>query len=130
MTKIITSAVLVDMIKTRGAVTVIGRACLALYARQTADEQNAQYTKNRNGVGFTAFDAKVGSLTAIYYRQYRTLLPWHVEYWSRPTVTGYPKIARYSKQLNEIALENLQSSQKMQSQVGIIGFSNQITTNK
>jgi len=103
MTKIITSAVLVEMIRTRGPVVVIGRACAALYARQTAEEQGALFTKNRNGQGFTAFDAKVGSLTAIYWNQYKTLLPWHVTYWMKMTPAGYPKICRYARQLNEVA---------------------------
>lgn len=107
MSKIITSAVLVEMIRTRGAVVVIGRACVALYNRQTTDEQNALFTKNKNGMGFTAFDAKVGSLTAIYFQQYGTLLPWHVEYWTKITPAGYPKIARYARQLNEVAMDKM-----------------------
>ncbi len=105
MTKIITSAVLVEMIRTRGAVVVIGRACSAIYDRQTADEQSNEATIKRNGMGFTAFDAKVGSLTAIYYRQYKTLLPWHVAYWSRIQKSGFPKICSYAKQLNLVAIQ-------------------------
>ena len=103
MTKIITAAVLVEMIRTRGAMSVIGRATLALYKRQTSEEQNELYTKNQNGVGFSAFDAKVGSLTAVYFRDNGTLLPWHIAYWSKVAPNGYPKICRYAKQLNEIA---------------------------
>ena len=68
------------------------------------EEQNSLFTKNRNGVGFTAFDAKVGSLTAIHYIKYGSLLPWHVEYWSKIMPNGYPRITRYAKQLNEVAI--------------------------
>lgn len=115
MTKIVTSASLVQMMKDRGAVVVIGRACLSIYNRQTLEEQDSLVTRMRNGVGFTAFDAKVGSLTAIYYRDHKTLLPWHIEYWSKIMPNGYPKICRYAKQLNEVAKVKEETKRKQQS---------------
>jgi len=35
------------------------RGLVAIYARQTADEQAAEITREHNGVGFTAFDAEI-----------------------------------------------------------------------
>ena len=42
----------------------VERAILALYARQTASEQSSETTRESNGVGFNAFDAKSGTYFA------------------------------------------------------------------
>lgn len=35
------------------------RGCLAVYAKQTAEEQTAEETRDHNGVGFTGTDAEI-----------------------------------------------------------------------
>jgi DNA-binding transcriptional regulator YiaG len=35
------------------------RGCLAIYAKQTADEREAEQTREDNGVGFTGTDAEI-----------------------------------------------------------------------
>jgi hypothetical protein len=42
----------------------VARALLALHARQTAEEQGARVTREKNGAGFNGFDAGVGSSLA------------------------------------------------------------------
>ena len=44
----------------------VERAILAIYARQTASEQASETTREDNGEGFNAFDAKSGT----YYAQW------------------------------------------------------------
>lgn len=87
--------------------TVIGRAIAGLYARQTAEEQNNHNTKTANGVGFTSFDADVGSRTAEYWKNTGKLEPWMVRYWTKLSSAGFPSLSRYHRQLNDIALEKM-----------------------
>lgn len=86
---------------------VIGRAILALYNRQTASEQNSHITKEANGIGFTSYDAEIGSKTAECWKNKGTLEFWMVRYWTKKGKAGFPAVSRYHKQLNEIALEKL-----------------------
>ncbi len=83
----------------------IGRALLALLDRQTEDEKRAADTRVWNAVGFSSADAKAGTLTAKFYAKHGCLLEWQVRKWSKPARSGYPRLAKYHKQLNEIALE-------------------------
>jgi len=85
--------------------TVIGRALLAILQRQTDDEVNAADTKHLNGVGFNSADAKSGTLTAKAFAKNKTLLDWQRNKWLKPAKNGYPRLCKYTKQLNEIALE-------------------------
>jgi hypothetical protein len=85
--------------------TVVGRALLALLQRQTADEQRAADTREHNGVGFSGADAKSGTLTAKSFVKNGGLLDWQLEKWTKLASNGYPRLAKYAKQLNEIALE-------------------------
>jgi hypothetical protein len=85
--------------------TVIGRALLALLDRQTEDEKIAADTRVWNAVGFSGADAKSGTLTAKFYAKHGKLLDWQVEKWTKPAKNGYPRLCKYAKQLNEIALE-------------------------
>lgn len=72
------------------------RAVIAIYQRQTADEQTIKDTKYRNNVGFSAADAK----TLSYYAQYAL---------KTGKLTGKfldkarTRIIKYRKQLLEIA---------------------------
>jgi hypothetical protein len=84
---------------------VIGRALLALLDRQTADEKACADTREWNAVGFSGADARSGTLTAKFYAKHGCLLEWQVKKWTKPAKNGYPRLAKYAKQLNEIALE-------------------------
>lgn len=83
---------------------VIARALIAIYERQTSDEQQGAYTRLRNGIGFTGGDAELGTRCAKAALAGK-LEPWMVKIWSSVTRTGFPKICKYARQLNEIAEE-------------------------
>ena len=85
---------------------VVGRALVALLQRQTDDEVRANDTRENNGVGFTGADARSGTLTAKTFMRDNKLLDWQVGSWKKIAKNGYPRLAKYHKQLNEIALEN------------------------
>lgn len=84
---------------------VIGRALLALLDRQTEDEKRAADTHIWNAVGFSGADAKSGTLTAKFFAKNKVLLDWQRNKWLKPAKNGYPRLCKYAKQLNEIALE-------------------------
>lgn len=82
----------------------IGRALCAIYQLQTREEQNGGYTKFNNGIGFSAFDADLGTRCAEYFKQHGKLESWMVKIWSAPAKNGFPRICKYTRQLNEIAV--------------------------
>jgi hypothetical protein len=84
---------------------IVGRALVALYQRQTPSEQSSETTKDSNSIGFSSADADVGSRCAKYFLQHQTLLDWMYGVWMQAGKGGYPRICRYSRQLNEIAEE-------------------------
>ncbi len=86
-------------------VALVGRALVALHARQTREEQYATTTLLHNDVGFTGADGRVGTLSARAYKSKGTLLDWQLDQWTKPNVNGIPRIAKYWAQLNEIAIE-------------------------
>lgn len=83
---------------------IIGRALVRLFERQTADEKASDDTNRTNSVGFSNADAKSGSLTAKSFLKRGSLLKWQLEDWMRP-VNGYPRICKYAKQLNDVAVQ-------------------------
>lgn len=83
---------------------VIGRALVVLFHGQTKTEQAANVTNLHNDIGFSGSDARDGSITAKYYLKHGTLLPWQVENWMKP-FRGFPRITKYTRQLNQIAQE-------------------------
>jgi len=85
--------------------TVVGRALVALLQRQTRDEQRSNDTREHNGVGFSGADGRSGTLTAKSFMKNGGLLDWQLARWTKPAKNGYPRLAKYAKQLNEIALE-------------------------
>ncbi len=85
--------------------TVVGRALVALLQRQTADEQRANDTRVWNAVGFSGADARSGTITAKTFIGRGTLLDWQLAKWTKPAKNGYPRLCKYAKQLNEIAME-------------------------
>ena len=107
MKKLVTKESLVELLNSskEKQIQVVGRALVALFNRQVEDEKTTNDTKYRNGVGFSPSDAKSGTLTAKYFLKHKTLLEWQVEKWLARTPSGFPKIAKYSRQLNEVALE-------------------------
>lgn len=82
---------------------IVGRALVALFARQTAGEQAANTTDNWNTVGFSGADGRSGSLTAKSFLKHGTLLDWQVDRWTKKGVNGYSRLCKYHRQLNEIA---------------------------
>lgn len=83
--------------------TVVGRALVAVFKNQTADERKSKDTITHNGVGFAPMDAKSGSLTAMYFMKHGRLEDWQLDNWLRHDSTGYPRIAKYHKQLDMAA---------------------------
>lgn len=82
---------------------IIGRALVRLFDRQTNSEQQSDSTEQDNGIGFAGGDAKGGSLTAKFYLKHGMLLDWQVERWTRVGKSGYPRICKYARQLDEVA---------------------------
>jgi len=84
---------------------VVGRALVALFNRQTEDEQGENSTKEHNGRGFTGTDARSGSMTAKFFLKHKRLEDWQVEKWTRKSeTTGYSRLVKYHSQLNAIAI--------------------------
>jgi hypothetical protein len=86
----------------KDAAKVVARALIVIYERQTSEEQSQAVTKVRNGVGFSGADAEVGTRCAVAALAGK-LEPWMLKIWSSVTSTGFPKICKYARQLNEIA---------------------------
>lgn len=82
----------------------IGKALVAIFERQTESEKQSNTTDKWNTIGFAGCDAKSGSITAKYFIKHHTLLDWQIEQWTRD-YKGSPRITKYHRQLNEIALE-------------------------
>jgi hypothetical protein len=107
MKSLVTRESLIDIV-TRGnevSKEAVGRALVHLFNRQTIDEQITNDTCKYNDIGFTPQDARSGSITAKYFIKHRTLLDWQYEKWIEPNAKGIPRIAKYWRQLNEVANE-------------------------
>lgn len=72
------------------------RGMLAIYARQTASEQNAGETQEDNGIGFSGVDAFILSSFCEQYKARKFLSPKQME-------MARKKMLKYSRQLAEIA---------------------------
>lgn len=83
---------------------VVGRALVRIFERQTEAEKRSNDTNVNNNIGFAGCDAKSGSLTAKYYMKHKHLESWQLEKWLKVDAAGYPRICKYHRQLNEIAL--------------------------
>ena len=83
---------------------IVGRALLVLFNNQTKDEQSFNTTNKDNGIGFTGADAHSGCITAKTFTKRGTLEDWQVERWTRPAASGFSRLTKYHKQLNEAAL--------------------------
>jgi hypothetical protein len=56
----------------------VERAMVAIWARQTADEQATQDTRHHNGIGFSGWTAKSGTYFANWVRSGRSLSGKHL----------------------------------------------------
>lgn len=74
------------------------RAILAIYARQTADEQESYTTTHHNGVGFSACDAEIMTSFALQLRKGRRLS-------AKQLTIAQKRMPHYARQLNEIAAQ-------------------------
>jgi hypothetical protein len=107
---IVTVEFLQERISTNPSKT-IGRALLAIYNLQTTDEQQSNTTELLNGIGFTAFDASLGSRCAEFFKVNGYLKQWMIDCWKKPIgKKGIPKVCKYVKQLNQIAYVNQSST--------------------
>lgn len=88
---------------------MVGRALVALLRRQTEAEQIMNSTTLHNDVGFTGADGRSGCLTAKSYLKNKRLLDWQLNKWTKPNKRGIPRIAKYWKQLDEVAKEREQA---------------------
>lgn len=84
---------------------MVGRALVGLLGRQTGEEQAANTTNTENGIGFTGADAYSGGLTAKSFIKNGGLQPWQVAKWTKLNDKGSARLAKYHRQLNEIAHE-------------------------
>ena len=103
MKKVLTKDYIVELL-TQNDVAV-GRALLALRARQTQDEQCAQTTRHHNDMGFRPCDARMGTSMANFFQNRGYLSPKQLAYWRRPTKTHPMRIAVYANQLLKVAAE-------------------------
>ena len=78
------------------------RALMAIYDRQTAEEQDSCETLRHNGVGFNGVDASYLSRLAKFY-QAKGYLTKNQMHWLRFHRNGKDRIGKYAKQLAGIA---------------------------
>lgn len=83
---------------------VIGKGLLVMYNNQTEEEQCNASTKENNGIGFTGFDAKSGTLTALFYKRHKRLESWMISKWLKLDKKGYPRLCKYHRQLNNATI--------------------------
>jgi len=74
----------------------VARAILAIYNRQTEDEQTIKETTDHNGVGYNGVDANFMSSLAQFYQTKGFLSSGQLKY-------GRKAIMKYAGQLTEIA---------------------------
>ena len=86
----------------------VARALVVLYNRQTADEQNQEITKHRNGRGFRPCHAHMGTSMAEFYKRNSYLSPKQIAYWRMPQKNGKGRLEIYANQLLEVAIEKQQ----------------------
>lgn len=72
------------------------RALLALYARQTADEQQGAHTNTHNAMGFNKFDAEFMTSLVAFYKQTGFLTPGQLAALKK-------KLGKYAGQLLKVA---------------------------
>lgn len=91
---------------------VIGRALVAIHRNQTDAEQINLTTTKQNGIGFCKPDARVGSIGARMYNSKGKLDSWVIRIWLQPAKDGFPRICKYTNQLQAIAQAKKEQLQK------------------
>lgn len=82
----------------------VGRALVALLARQTAAEQRNHVTTDANGRGFNAFDADIFTSMATFYQSKGFLTAKQLAFLRSGTAKRpAPRINKYAAQLADIA---------------------------
>ena len=104
MTKVIVTRDSLKALLERDPVRVVGRALVAIFQNQTEDERANNTTTELNGIGFSGCDARSGVIGAKTFMKNGTLRDWQVDMWLKPAANGYPRICKYARQLNDIAL--------------------------
>ena len=101
----ITKAQLTKLITREDVVAMhaIGRALVHLFNRQTEDERRVNDTRVFNQRGFTAADARQGSIHAKYYIKHGQLMPFQIAHWQKPARNGTLRLAKYWRQIAEEA---------------------------
>jgi len=79
------------------------RGILAIYNRQTVDEQATKNTHHHNGVGFSGIDAEILSSFAEQIGQWKIEKKHKRPLSPKQMVYARKKIVKYSRQLAEIA---------------------------
>lgn len=92
---------IVNMLKDKDV--AVARALVALYNRQTADEQQTEATTHRNGMGFRPCHSFMGSEMAQFYLTKGFLTKKQIDYWRSPMKDGKMRIEIYAGQLLKIA---------------------------
>lgn len=84
-------------------VALVGRALTILAEKQTVTEVKVKQTIDKNFVGFSAPDAKAGTLMAEYFAKHGNLSDVQLNAWLASDRTGYSKICKYHMQLDAAA---------------------------
>jgi hypothetical protein len=79
------------------------RAILAIFEKQTADEQSSEDTTNSNGVGFNYVDAPILSSFAKQIMAWQTMPRYPSPLSPKQMDIAKKKIGKYAKQLARIA---------------------------
>lgn len=92
---------------------VIGKALVVLLDRQTQAESQSNTTQINNAIGFSHADAKSGSLTAKYWLKHKRLEQWMIDKWLKVGSSGFPRLCKYWKQLDEAAQTKVDRTSKL-----------------
>ena len=92
-------------------------AIIALNNCQTAEELASGHTISKNGMGFRAFDSKVGSGMVKFYQKAGFLTSKQLEYWKKKDSRGKERIVCYLNQLHTL---HLKKRQEMESNKRVI----------
>jgi hypothetical protein len=82
--------------------TSVERAILAIYARQTSDEQTSDQTKHSNNMGFTGADARMLSSFAKWIGKRSQYVPEGKRLSDKQIAYARPRLAKYAVQLLKV----------------------------
>lgn len=93
------------------------QAILTLYAEQTADEQVVGQTSEKNGRGFTGWDAEILSNFAVWLKAGKPFTP-------KMQALAFKKLKKYAPQLHRLAEEKAQPKpESAEAMIEKLGFS-------